>query len=199
MLAVMFIAFPYVRIYCGQTPVVTHSSFWPQKYINNTIFVNTLSRTVILPEGSLPDGVDINEIADEWGRFNGVIVYRPRAGVPLPQQVSSKSADIGITELLEIQMKMMEDISGVNGALQGKLESNSMSGTLYNQQTQNSLTALADLLRSFDDFVMQATHADVANMLRFYTRDVIRDITGESVGNGFNQLNAKNVLKLTNQ
>ena len=47
MLAVMFIAFPYVRIYCGQTPVVTHSSFWPQKYINNTIFVNTLSRTVI--------------------------------------------------------------------------------------------------------------------------------------------------------
>ena len=43
----MFIAFPYVRIYCGQTPVVTHSSFWPQKYINNTIFVNTLSRTVI--------------------------------------------------------------------------------------------------------------------------------------------------------
>ena len=74
-----------------------------------------------------------------------------------------------------------------------------MSGTLYNQQTQNSLTALADLLRSFDDFVMQATHADVANMLRFYTRDVIRDITGESVGNGFNQLNAKNVLKLTNQ
>ena len=94
---------------------------------------------------------------------------------------------------------MMEDISGVNGALQGKLESNSMSGTLYNQQTQNSLTALADLLRSFDDFVMQATHADVANMLRFYTRDVIRDITGESVGNGFNQLNAKNVLKLTNQ
>ena len=154
---------------------------------------------LLFPEGSLPDGVDINEIADEWGRFNGVIVYRPRAGVPLPQQVSSKSADIGITELLEIQMKMMEDISGVNGALQGKLESNSMSGTLYNQQTQNSLTALADLLRSFDDFVMQATHADVANMLRFYTRDVIRDITGESVGNGFNQLNAKNVLKLTNQ
>lgn len=94
---------------------------------------------------------------------------------------------------------MMEDISGVNGALQGKLESNSMSGTLYNQQTQNSLTALADLLRSFDDFVMQATRADVANMLRFYTRDVIRDITGESVGNGFNQLNAKNVLKLNNQ
>ena len=62
---------------------------------------------LLFPEGSLPDGADINDVADEWGRFNGVIVYRPRAGVPLPQQVSSKSADIGITELLEIQMKMM--------------------------------------------------------------------------------------------
>ncbi len=154
---------------------------------------------LLFPEGALPDGTDINDIADEWGRFNGVIVYRPRAGVPLPQQVSSRSADIGITELLEIQMKMMEDISGVNGALQGKLDSNSMSGTLYNQQTQNSLTALADLMKSFDDFVMEATRADVANILRFYSPRRILSLTGETVGRTFNQLNAKNVLKLTNQ
>ena len=154
---------------------------------------------LLFPEGALPDGTDINDIADEWGRFNGVIVYRPRAGVPLPQQVSSRSADIGITELLEIQMKMMEDISGVNGALQGKLDSNSMSGTLYNQQTQNSLTALADLMKSFDDFVMEATRADVANILRFYSPRRILSLTGEPVGRTFNQLNAKNVLKLTNQ
>lgn len=154
---------------------------------------------LLFPEGALPDGVDINDIADEWGRFNGVIVYRPKAGVPLPQQVSSKSADIGITGLLEIQMKMMEDISGVNGALQGKLDSNSMSGTLYNQQTQNSLTALADLMRSFDDFVMQCTRADMANMTRFYSPRMVMSVTGIVVGNDFNQLNSKNVLKLTNQ
>lgn len=122
---------------------------------------------LLFPEGSLPDGVDINDVAEEWSRFNGVIVYRPRAGVPLPQQVSSKSSDIGITDLLEIQMKMMEDISGVNGALQGKLDSTSMSGTLYDQQTRNSLTALADLMKSFDDFVLEATRMDVSNLRQF--------------------------------
>ncbi|MGN0237182.1 MAG: hypothetical protein ACI4AK_03740 [Lepagella sp.] len=122
---------------------------------------------LLFPEGSLPDGVDITDIAEEWGRFNGVIVYRPRSGVPLPQQVSSKSTDIGITELLEIQMKMMEDISGVNGALQGKLDNNSMSGTLYNQQTQNSLTALADLMSSYEDFVTAATRKDMDNLQQF--------------------------------
>lgn len=122
---------------------------------------------LLFPEGALPDGVDITDIAEEWGRFNGVIVYRPRSGVPLPQQVSSKSVDIGITELLEIQMKMMEDISGVNGALQGKLDNNSMSGTLYNQQTQNSLTALADLMCSYEDFVAAATRKDLDILQQF--------------------------------
>lgn len=117
---------------------------------------------LLFPEGALPDGADINDIVDEWSRFNGVIIYRPRAGVPLPQQVSSKSSDIGITELLEIQMKMMEDISGVNGALQGKLDSGTISGTLYSQQIQNSMTSLADLLGSYDDFMREATLKQIA-------------------------------------
>lgn len=140
---------------------------------------------LLFPEGSFPEGVDINDVAEEWSRFNGVIVYKPRVGVPLPQQVSSRSADIGITELLEIQMKMMEDISGVNGALQGKLESNSMSGTLYDQQTRNSLTALADLLKTFDDFIAEATRMDVSNLLQYGEReeDVLEIVTGESEGN----------------
>lgn len=117
---------------------------------------------LLFPEGALPDGVDINDIADEWSRFNGLIIYKPRAGVPLPQQISSKSADIGITQLLEIQMKMMEDISGVNGALQGRLDSGSVSGTLYSQQTQNSMIALADLLGSYQDFMFEAARKELA-------------------------------------
>ena len=120
----------------------------------------------------------MEEVCDEWGRFNGVIVYRPRPGIPVPEQVSSKATDIGITELLDIQMKMMEDISGVNGALQGKLSNNSMSGTLYNQQTRNSMTALTDLLRSFDDFIRECTLTDISNIRQFYTPRRIASICG---------------------
>lgn len=137
---------------------------------------------LLFPEGSLPDGVDINDVAEEWSRFNGVIIYRPKPGVALPQQISSRATDIGITELLEIQMKMMEDISGVNGALQGKLDNGSMSGTLYNQQTQNSLTSLTDLLKSFDDFIHIATLADIENMRRFYPERKLKAIIGERTG-----------------
>lgn len=137
---------------------------------------------LLFPEGALPEGTDMADIAEEWSRFNGVIVYRPKPGVPLPQQVSSNSTDIGITQLLDIQMKMMEDISGVNGALQGKLDSNSMSGTLYNQQTQNSLTALADLILSFEDFMAQAAETDISNICQYYTPRRIEAITGSHAG-----------------
>ena len=125
---------------------------------------------LLFPEESLPQGVGIDDIADEWSRFNGVILFHPRPGIPLPQQVSSKCTDIGITDLLNIQMKMMEDISGVNGALQGKLDSNSMSGTLYDQQTRNSLTALADIMGCFGDFVTEATRKDEDNLRQYCLR-----------------------------
>ena len=133
---------------------------------------------LLFPEGALPEGVTIDDIADEWGRFNGVIVFRPKAGMPLPQQVSSKATDIGITELLDIQMKMMEDISGVNGALQGKLDNGSMSGTLYDQQTRNSLSALADLLRSYDDFIREGVVKDASNIRQYYSERKICRIIG---------------------
>lgn len=166
----VFKAYPYID---GEIHSFVGDIIDQQKLTNRLVsmydwILRASAKGVLLfPEGSLPDGVDINDVADEWGRFNGVIVYRPRPGVELPQQVSSKAADIGITELLEIQMRMMEDVSGVNGALQGKLENGSMSGTLYSQQTENSMSALSDLMGCYDEFMREATEIDTALIRRF--------------------------------
>lgn len=166
----VFKAYPYID---GEIHSFVSDIIDQQKLTNRLIsmydwILRASAKGVLLfPEGSLPDGVDINDVADEWGRFNGVIVYRPRPGVELPQQVSSKATDIGITELLEIQMRMMEDVSGVNGALQGKLENGSMSGTLYSQQTANSMSALADLMGSYEEFMREATEVDTALLLAY--------------------------------
>ncbi|MDE5807040.1 MAG: hypothetical protein K2H76_02920, partial [Muribaculaceae bacterium] len=123
----------------------------------------------------------ISDVAKEWSRFNGVIMYKHKDGGAAPQQVHSNLSNLGITDLLAIQMNMMEDISGVNGALQGKLESNSMSGTLYSQQTQNSLTALADMLRTYNDFIAECSAKDISNMRQFYSPQMVSSILGESL------------------
>ena len=112
---------------------------------------------LLFPEDALPAGMDLETVVDEWSRHNGVILYTPRPGTPVPQQISSNSTKVGIGELLEIQLKMLEDVSGVSGALQGKLDNNAMSGTLYDTQTRNALTALRDLLDTFMSFLRRAT------------------------------------------
>lgn len=181
----VFKAYPFVN---GEIHSFVSDIIDQQKYTNRLISMydwilkSSAKGVLLMPENALPKGVDLDAVAEEWSRFDGVIVFRPHAGEPLPQQISSKCTDIGVTELLNIQMKMMEDISGVNGALQGKLDSSSMSGTLYNQQTRNSLTALSDLMSCFDDFIRQCTAMDADNIGQFYTPDRIRRVAG--IGSG---------------
>lgn len=159
-----------------------------QRYTNRLITLydwimrSTAKGVLLFPEGALPDGVELEEVAAEWSRFNGVISYRARPGVPLPQQVSSNAANIGITELLNIQLKMFEEISGVSSALQGKLESGAVSGTLFNQQTRNALTSLHDLIESYRSFLTEGAIIDARNIRQFYTKEKIEQIAGKSAG-----------------
>ena len=114
---------------------------------------------LLLPEGAVAPG-DIRSVADQWGRFNGVIVYKARPENPEPKQISGSMANLGISELLEIQLKMMEDVSGVNGILQGNTSGGNVSGALYNSQTTNALYSLSDLLETFRMFIHDSARKD---------------------------------------
>ena len=152
----IFKAYPFID---GETHSFVGDLIDQQRYTNRLItlydwIMRASAKGVLLfPEDSLPPHADRQLLVNEWSRHNGVIFYSPKPGAPLPQQISSNATNIGITELLQIQLKMMEDVSGVNGALQGKLDARSVSGTLYESQTRNAMTALRDLLDSFDSFV----------------------------------------------
>lgn len=160
----IFKAYPFID---GEIHSFVSDLIDQQRYVNRLVtlydwVMRASAKGVLLfPEGSLPDGVDIDEISDEWSRFNGVILFKPRPGTPLPQQISGNAANIGITELLEVQLRMMEDVSGVNGALQGKLESGAVSGTLYEQQTRHALTGLLDILQSYGCFIRESIRTEL--------------------------------------
>lgn len=179
----VFKAYPFID---GEIHSFVADVIDQQRYTNRLItlydwIMRASAKGVLLfPEGALPEGADMRDVADQWSRFNGVITYKPKTGVPLPQQVSSNATNIGIAELLDIQLKMFEDVSGVNGALQGKSQASTISGTLYEQQTRNSLTSLNDLLKCFNSFILEATAKDAANIQRFYTPALIEKIAGKN-------------------
>lgn len=147
-----------------------------QRYTNRLVTMfdwimgSSAKGVLLFPEECLPKGMDLNDIADEWHRFNGVIAIKTKdnpSGV-LPKQISTNSTNIGITELINLQLKFFEDISGVNGALQGKPGYSSTSGAKYAQEAANATTSLLDLLESFSSFKIDAAYKDVKNIQQFY-------------------------------
>lgn len=168
----VFKAYPFID---GEIHSFVSNVIDQQRYVNRLItmydwIMRASAKGVLLfPEDCLPKGMSMDDVADEWARFNGVIVIKtPKPGTPLPQQIANNCTQIGISELLNMQLKFFEDISGVNGALQGKPGYSGMSASLYAQQAQNSSTSLLDLLETFSDFIIEGAYKDVKNIQQYY-------------------------------
>lgn len=180
----VFKAYPFID---GEIHSFVNDVIDQQRYTNRLItmydwIMRASAKGVLLfPEDCKPDNMSIDDIADEWARFNGVIMIKTKKpGVPLPQQIANNSTNIGITDLLNIQLKFFEDISGVNGALQGKPGFSGESAAHFNQQTQNATMSLLDLLDSYGDFVIDGAFKDVKNMQQYYDTKRVFNIAGKS-------------------
>jgi hypothetical protein len=180
----VFKAYPFID---GEVHSFVSNVIDQQRYTNRLItmydwIMRASAKGVLLfPEECLPKGMSMEDVADEWARFNGVIMIRqPKTGTALPQQIANNCTQIGISELLNMQLKFFEDISGVNGALQGKPGYSGMSASLYNQQAQNATTSLLDLLDTFSSFIREGAYKDVKNIQQYYDTPRVFNIAGKN-------------------
>ena len=179
----IFKAYPFID---GEIHSFVADVIDQQRYTNRLITLYdwimraSAKGVLLMPEDSLPDGVSMEDIAESWAEFNGVIVFKPSKSGQIPHQVANNSTNIGITELLNLQLKFFEDISGVNGALQGKPGFSGQSASMYNQQVQNSTMSLLDMLECFSYFVIDGAYKDVKNIQQFYDGKRVFNIAGKS-------------------
>lgn len=176
----VFKAYPFID---GEIHSFVSDVIDQQRYANRLVtmydwIMRASAKGVLLvPDECLGDQSP-EDFADAWTRFNGVVLYHAKPGVPAPTQVANNSTNIGISELLNLQLKFFEDISGVHGALQGRQGTTGTSGTLYAQQAQNATTSLLDLLDSYSQFVVDAAYKDVKNIQQFYDQKRTFNIAG---------------------
>ncbi len=127
-----------------------------QRTINRLVVIldsmmSTSAKGALLyPLKQLPAGWDISQIGELWARSDSVIPITDIGN--MPQQVITNTADSGASQLLNLQLKLFEDVSGINDALLGRNISSSTGAEFYRQQTQNAAVALADLLETFSSF-----------------------------------------------
>lgn len=179
----IFKAYPFID---GEIHSFVSDVIDQQRYTNRLITLYdwimraSAKGVLLMPDDCLPDGVSMEDIAESWAEFNGVIVFKPSKTGQMPHQVANNSTNIGITELLNLQLKFFEDISGVNGALQGKPGFSGQSASMYNQQVQNSTMSLLDMLECFSYFVIDGAYKDVKNIQQFYDGKRVFNIAGKS-------------------
>lgn len=129
-----------------------------QKYINRLVvlidkMMGASAKGVLLfPMAQKSPLVSWEEIAERWSRTDGVIPVMGR-GETLPTQISGTGADAGAHQLLSLELKLFEDVSGVSNALLGQSSNAAGGAGLFDAQVRNSTIALADIFDTYESFL----------------------------------------------
>lgn len=121
--------------------------------LNDRILSTAAKGVLLFPENQYARDMSIEEAAANWAAPDGVVLYRAQPGMPGPQQVVSSPGDLGVNRMLDLQLRLIEDVSGVNGALKGQAASAGMSASLYDSQHQHAVSSLSDIFGAFSTFI----------------------------------------------
>jgi hypothetical protein len=147
-----------------------------QRYINRLISLQdfimgaSAKGVLLVPEEAISDDFPMEDIAEEWTKFNGIIKIKTKQGVQIPQQITSRANLPGLWEMISMQMKLIQDIAGVHEALQGQAPKAGTPSSLYAQQAQYSLTNLKEYLEFFA-FFKEQRDLKALKVLRQYYND----------------------------
>jgi hypothetical protein len=155
-----------------------------QRYINRLIIQmdwmlgHSAKGLLMVPEDVVPNNMTPQEFADEWTKFNGVIFYKPKPHGGVPQQITSSSIPAGMQELLQIQMRLMQEISGVNNAFQGQKPATGTPASLYAQQVHQGGIMNKDYYEAFFNRRKQRDFKVVQMIQQFYDEPRHLNVSG---------------------
>lgn len=135
---------------------------------------------LLVPEECIPDDMTVEDFADEWVKYNGVIKFKAKQGMALPQQVSAGSINIGIQDMIQMQLRLMQDIAGVQGAIQGRAPLSGTAASLYAQETQNATLNVMDYLETFSAFLQMRDRRLMQLVKQFYTEPQYITVVGRA-------------------
>ena len=151
----------FYPMFQGQVYGVPYDLMDQQRMVNRMIidldFAMSASQkgVLIVDEDSIGDDMDFEDIVEEWTRYRGVIKLKLKDGAQVPVQLAGHQVNIGQFEMINLMMKMMMDISGVQGAMQGKAPTAGTPAALYSQEVNNSQINVLDYAESYGWFLEQ--------------------------------------------
>ena len=157
-----------------------------QRAINRTATLidfirGTSSKGVLVVDDDAFESMSREEVIDEYVRYNGVLFVKLKPGQSIDgvvRQYNSGAAVAGDFELLNLQLRLINEISGVNSAMQGQTPRSGTPASLYAQQVQNSSLNLKGLFDGFRTFRRRRDAKVMKTLQQFYTDMRYIDLAG---------------------
>lgn len=151
------------------------------------IIMNSAKGSLAIDEDALSDKMDIAEIADQYVKVDGIIVYTSKNGGEKPQQIMNRSIPAGVELLLQRDRELVTAQSGVQPAMQGVHVGSNTSEGRYRMEKEGAATSIADYVGSFNNFELRVAKKQVWTMQCFYTSRRSVKITGQDMKQYFNR------------
>ena len=157
-----------------------------QRAINRTATLidfirGTSSKGVLVVDDEAFESMSREEVIDEYVRYNGVLFVKLKPGQSIDgvvRQYNSGAAVAGDFELLNLQLRLINEISGVNSAMQGQVPRSGTPASLYAQQVQNSSLNLKGLFDGFRTFRRRRDTKLMKTIQQFYREKRYIDLAG---------------------
>ena len=157
-----------------------------QRAINRTATLidfirGTSSKGVLVVDDDAFESMSREDVIDEYVRYNGVLFVKLKPGQSIDgvvRQYNSGASVAGDFELLNLQLRLINEISGVNSAMQGQTPKAGTPASLYAQQIQNSSLNLKGLFDSFRTFRRRRDTKVLKTIRQFYNEQRYIDIAG---------------------
>lgn len=102
---------------------------------------------LLFPSRQRVEGFSWQDITERWAKSDGVIPISGE-GTFLPQQVHTNPANGGAYQLLELQMRLFDDIAGVGSVILGR-GGDAKGAEMFDSQLRSATIALADIFETF--------------------------------------------------
>lgn len=147
-----------------------------QRYINRlvTLFDIVIQASAkgitMIPKSCVPNHMSEAEFARSIRETGNFIFYDDKEGRSMnkPEVVVSNTNMTGITDMLQLQLGFIPDITSVSEALQGKTAKSGTSASRYALESQNSTTSVSALLLKFGTFEQQVAEKKMQVIHQYY-------------------------------
>ena len=145
-----------------------------QRYINrlitlNDMYINSAVKGLkMIPKRSIPRDMTLEEFARQAVEVGGWIVYEPDPTGAKPEIITQNALNLGVSEMLNLQLSSINEITSVNSSLQGVPPSGNTGYQCYAMEMENSSTSVAALTGKFADFTRRLARKKMKVIHQFY-------------------------------